>query len=53
MTIPERLDEDGVARAEQTGPVFSVDAASGALHMRYTARTRSVCGRTMRPPVPR
>jgi len=42
MTIPERLDEDGVARAEQTGPVFSVDAASGALHMRYTARTRSV-----------
>jgi len=42
MTIPERLDEDGVARAEQTGPVFSVDEASGSLHMRYTARTRSV-----------
>ncbi|MDO9196515.1 TauD/TfdA family dioxygenase [Rhodoferax sp.] len=42
MTIPERLDEDGVARAEQTGPVFSVDEFSGALHMRYTARTRSV-----------
>jgi alpha-ketoglutarate-dependent taurine dioxygenase len=42
MTIPERTDEDGVARAEQTGPVFSVDAASGALHMRYTARTRSI-----------
>lgn len=42
MTIPERTDEDGVARAEQTGPVFSVDRASGALHMRYTARTRSI-----------
>ena len=42
MTIPERTDEDGVARAEQTGPVFSVDVTSGALHMRYTARTRSV-----------
>nr|MDP2192241.1 TauD/TfdA family dioxygenase [Rhodoferax sp.] len=42
MTIPERLDEDGVARAEQAGPVFSVDLQSGALHMRYTARTRSV-----------
>jgi alpha-ketoglutarate-dependent taurine dioxygenase len=42
MTIPERLDEDGVARAEQSGPVFSVDAQTGALHMRYTARTRSV-----------
>jgi hypothetical protein len=42
MTIPERTDEDGVARPEQTGPVFSVDAPSGALHMRYTARTRSI-----------
>jgi alpha-ketoglutarate-dependent taurine dioxygenase len=42
MTIPERLDEEGIARAEQTGPVFSVDERSGALHMRYTARTRSV-----------
>jgi alpha-ketoglutarate-dependent taurine dioxygenase len=42
MTIPERTDEYGVARAEQTGPVFSVDPASGALHMRYTARTRSI-----------
>jgi alpha-ketoglutarate-dependent taurine dioxygenase len=42
MTIPERLDEDGLARAEQSGPVFSVDAQTGALHMRYTARTRSV-----------
>jgi alpha-ketoglutarate-dependent taurine dioxygenase len=42
MTIPERADEYGVARAAQTGPVFSVDPASGALHMRYTARTRSI-----------
>jgi alpha-ketoglutarate-dependent taurine dioxygenase len=42
MTIPERLDDDGVARAAQSGPVFSVDAASAALHMRYTARTRSI-----------
>jgi alpha-ketoglutarate-dependent taurine dioxygenase len=42
MTIPERVDDDGVARAAQTGPVFSVDAQDGALHMRYTARTRSI-----------
>ena len=42
MTIPERLDQDGVARAEQTGPVFSVDPSGTALHMRYTARTHSV-----------
>ena len=42
MTIPERTDEQGVARAAQTGPVFSVDPATGTLHMRYTARTRSI-----------
>ncbi len=42
MTIPARLGETGEARAAQSGPVFSVDAASGALHMRYTARTRSI-----------
>jgi alpha-ketoglutarate-dependent taurine dioxygenase len=41
MTIPERTDEDGVARAAQTGPVFSVNS-DGTLHMRYTARTRSI-----------
>ena len=42
MTIPARLDGDGVARAAQSGPVFHVDPESGALHMRYTARTRSI-----------
>jgi len=42
MTIPARLGEAGVARAAQSGPVFSIDPGSGALHMRYTARTRSV-----------
>ncbi len=42
MTIPARLDDDGVARPEQTGPVFSVDPHTGVLHMRYTARTRSI-----------
>jgi alpha-ketoglutarate-dependent taurine dioxygenase len=42
MTIPERTDENGVARAAQTGPVFSINSTSGELHMRYTARTRSI-----------
>lgn len=42
MTIPARMDEDNVARPEQSGPVFSVDPAEGFLHMRYTARTRSI-----------
>lgn len=42
MTIPARMDETGVARAAETGPVFSVLPESGALHMRYTARTKSI-----------
>jgi hypothetical protein len=42
MTIPARTDDAGVVRAAETGPVFSVDPDSGILHMRYTARTRSI-----------
>jgi len=42
MVIPERVDEVDGVRPQQGGPVFSVDAASGRLHMRYTARTRSI-----------
>jgi hypothetical protein len=42
MTIPSRDSESGVERAAQSGPVFSVDPQDGALHMRYTARTRSI-----------
>ncbi|MCR4303228.1 MAG: TauD/TfdA family dioxygenase [Gallionella sp.] len=41
MTIPERVDETDGVRGAQSGPVFSLDAA-GHLHMRYTARTRSI-----------
>lgn len=42
MTIPERADEHGVARPAQSGPVFTVLPGVAALHMRYTARTRSI-----------
>ena len=42
MTIPARMDEDNIARPEQSGPVFAVDPAQGFLTMRYTARTRSI-----------
>jgi len=42
MTIPARVEEDGVARPDAVGPVFSVHSESGDLHMRYTARTRSI-----------
>jgi alpha-ketoglutarate-dependent taurine dioxygenase len=42
MTIPPRFEERGVARDAQAGPVFSTEPAGAALHMRYTARTRSI-----------
>lgn len=42
MTIPANTDGDTVIRAEQSGPVFSLDPHSGDLHMRYTARKRSI-----------
>ena len=42
MTIPARTDDAGVVRPAETGPVFSVDPDDGALHLRYTARTRSI-----------
>jgi len=41
MTIPSREEGGEVARGDQSGPVFSV-GESGHLHMRYTARTRSI-----------
>jgi alpha-ketoglutarate-dependent taurine dioxygenase len=40
MTIPANTGEGMEPRPAQSGPVFSSDA--GALHMRYTARTRSI-----------
>jgi alpha-ketoglutarate-dependent taurine dioxygenase len=42
MTIPARMSGDAVARAAEAGPVFSIVPGSGNLHMRYTARTRSI-----------
>jgi len=41
MTIPANTEPGAVVRGEQSGPVFSVTPA-GHLHMRYTARTRSI-----------
>ncbi|MBY0578515.1 MAG: TauD/TfdA family dioxygenase [Burkholderiales bacterium] len=41
MTIPERMGENHVARKAETGSVFSFDSNEN-LHMRYTARTRSI-----------
>lgn len=40
MTIPARVDEMGVARGDEVGPALLVD--DGRLHLRYTARTKSI-----------
>ncbi|MCS6787311.1 MAG: TauD/TfdA family dioxygenase [Thiobacillaceae bacterium] len=40
MLIPARTDEQGVARPDQPGPALCVH--DGHLHLRYTARTRSI-----------
>lgn len=45
MTIPANREGGGEIRPARSGPVFSVDPLSGALHMRYTARSRSIVWR--------
>jgi len=40
MTVPANEEDPARARAAQAGPVFTDEG--GALHMRYTARTRSI-----------
>jgi len=42
MTIPANKENGVLIRPPQTGPVFSIDALTGKLHMRYTHRTRSI-----------
>jgi alpha-ketoglutarate-dependent taurine dioxygenase len=42
MTIPANVEGGVEIRPAQSGPVFSVDPEDGHLHMRYTARTRSI-----------
>jgi alpha-ketoglutarate-dependent taurine dioxygenase len=42
MTIPANVEAGSEIRAARSGPVFTVEKHSGSLHMRYTARTRSI-----------
>ena len=42
MTIPANAEGKALLRPAQSGPVFSTDRTDGSLHMRYTARTRSI-----------
>lgn len=42
MTIPPNVENGVEIRSARTGSVFSVDSETGCLHMRYTARKRSI-----------
>ena len=42
MTIPANIEDGKEIRGAMTGPVFSVDKATGSLHMRYSARKRNI-----------
>ncbi len=42
MTIPANMDGERCLRPARGGPVFSIDPRAGRLHMRYTARQRSI-----------
>ncbi len=42
MTIPANVEDGVELRPAQSGPVFTVQPLTGTLHMRYTARTRSI-----------
>lgn len=45
MTIPANREGGVEIRPAVTGPVFSIDAESGALHMRFSARARNIVWR--------
>ena len=42
MTIPPNVEGGQEIRGACTGPVFSIDAETGSLHMRYSARKRNI-----------
>lgn len=42
MTIPPNMESGEETREARCGPVFTIDPSTGDLHMRYTARTRSI-----------
>lgn len=42
LTIPPNIENGKEIRGAQSGPVFSMDAQTSTLHMRYSARTRNI-----------
>lgn len=45
MTIPPNVEAGTEIRGACAGPVFSIDALTGSLHMRYSARKRNISWR--------
>ncbi len=45
MTIPPNVEAGAEIRGACSGPVFSIDALTGSLHMRYSARKRNIMWR--------
>lgn len=45
MTIPPNVESGREIRGACSGPVFSIDALTGSLHMRYSARKRNILWR--------
>jgi hypothetical protein len=46
LRIPANVQQNRVIRAEETGPVFSLQASSCALNMRYTSRPQNIVWKT-------
>lgn len=46
LSIPANIEQGVEIRPAETGPVFSVNAHTGDLEMRYSARTRNIAWRT-------
>jgi hypothetical protein len=42
MCIPANVQDNQVIRAEESGPVFSLQPISGALNMRFTSRPHNI-----------
>jgi alpha-ketoglutarate-dependent taurine dioxygenase len=45
MTLPANVEQGAEIRGACSGPVFSIDALTGSLHMRYSARKRNIAWR--------
>jgi alpha-ketoglutarate-dependent taurine dioxygenase len=46
LRIPANVQQNRVIRAEESGPVFSLQAGSCALNMRYTSRPQNIVWKT-------